>query len=328
MCVGAKNQLSIPRAPCYTPLMYRLFANGPRATIEAAWDILAWSDPTPADAVDAKEDGRKGWTLDAYARDEDAAKACIALVAGVAPDLNVRYEVLEERDWVTHSLEGLPPVEAGPFIVAGSHALTESSPGKIGVLIEAGPAFGTGHHGTTLGCLLGLEHIMRHRRVRKVLDLGTGSGVLSIAALKVGAQRAIGTDIDADSIRVANENAAKNNVASQFQGAVCSGSHHTLVQSAAPYDTVFANILARPLVRLAPEIHRMTAPGGNIILSGLLRHQEPQVIGAFKGRGLSLITRFHRDGWSTLLFRKPASAKRSANSIRRKRKFGKTPVTR
>lgn len=284
--------------------MYKIFANGPRAEIQAVWDILAWTDPTPADAVDAKEDGRKGWRLDAYASDEDAAKACLELAAKAAPNLNVRYEVLEDRDWVRLSLEGLPPVEAGPFIVAGSHALTQTSPGKIAVLIEAGPAFGTGHHGTTLGCLLGLEHVMRRRRVNKVLDLGTGSGVLSIAALKAGAKRAIGTDIDLDSVRVADENAAKNNVAYRFKGLHCSGTRSPVIQGDAPFDTVFANILARPLVGLAPDIYRCTAPGGAIILSGLLRHQEPQVIGAFKGRGLSLIKRFHRDGWSTLLLEK------------------------
>jgi len=243
--------------------------------------------------------------LDAYAADEDAAKACIALANEAVPSLNVRYEVLEDRDWVTLSLEGLPPVEAGPFIVAGSHALTQSSPGKTSVLIEAGPAFGTGHHGTTLGCLLGLDHIMRKRRIHKVLDLGTGSGVLSIAALKVGAKRAIGTDIDLDSVRVSEENAQKNNVAARYKGIHCSGVRSATVQADAPYDTVFANILARPLVGLAPDIYRVTAPGGAIILSGLLRHQEPQVIGAFAGRGLSLIKRFHRDGWSTLLFEKP-----------------------
>lgn len=285
--------------------MYKIFATGPRADIQAVWDILAWTDPTPADAVDAKEDGRTAWRLDAYAADEAAAKACVDLANTAAPDLNVRYEVLEDRDWVTLSLEGLPPVEAGPFIVAGSHALTTSAPGKIGVLIEAGPAFGTGHHGTTLGCLLGLQQLLRKRRVRKVLDLGTGSGVLSIAALKTGAERAIGTDIDLDSIRVADENAAKNAVAVRFKGVHCSGVRHRIVQADAPYDTVFANILARPLVRLAPDIHRITAPGGAIILSGLLRHQEPQVIGAFAGRGLTLVNRFHRDGWSTLLFEKP-----------------------
>jgi len=287
--------------------MYKVFANGPRAEIQAVWDILAWTDPTPADAVDAKEDGRTSWRLDAYAADETAAKACLELAASVSPNLNVRYEVLEDRDWVTLSLEGLPPVEAGPFIVAGSHALTQMSPGKTGVLIEAGPAFGTGHHGTTLGCLLGLEHVMRARRVTKVLDLGTGSGVLSIAALKVGAQRAIGTDIDADSVRVANENAAKNDVAFGFKGVHCSGTRSPIVRNDAPFDTVFANILAKPLVSLAPDIFKVTAPGGAIILSGLLRHQEPQVIGAFAGRGLLLIKRFHQDGWSTLLFEKPGA---------------------
>ena len=288
--------------------MYKVFATGPRADIQAVWDILAWTDPTPADAVDAKEHSRTAWRLDAYAANEEAAKACLVLANEAAPDLNVRYEVLEDRDWVKLSLEGLPPVEAGRFIVAGSHALTETSPGKIGVLIEAGPAFGTGHHGTTLGCLLGLQYIQRKRTVTKVLDLGTGSGVLSIAALKTGAKRAIGTDIDLDSVRVARDNAVKNNVASQFKSVHCSGVRHSLVQADAPYDTVFANILARPLVRLAPDINRVTAPGGAIILSGLLRHQEPQVIGAFSGRKLNLIKRFHRDGWSTLVFEKPRRA--------------------
>lgn len=286
--------------------MYKIFANGSRADIHAVWDVLAWTDPSPADAVDTKEDSRTQWRLDAYATDEAAARACVALANQTVPGLNVRYEVLEDRDWVTLSLEGLPSVAAGRFIVAGSHALTQSSPGKTSVLIEAGPAFGTGHHGTTLGCLLGLEEVLRRRPVMKVLDLGTGSGVLAIAALKVGARLAIGTDIDADSVRVANENAAKNHVNFGFKSLHCSGTRNSMIQSRAPYDTVFANILARPLVGLASDIHRCTAPGGAMILSGLLRHQEPQVIGAFKGRGLDLINRFHRDGWSTLLFKKPS----------------------
>ena len=202
------------------------------------------------------------------------------------------------------SLEGLPPVEAGPFFVAGAHAVKTASPGKTAITIEAGPAFGTGHHGTTLGCLLGFAQLLRKRRPGNVLDLGTGSGVLAIAALKSAAVSAIGTDIDSSSITTAIQNARQNNVASKFKAYTCAGTRHANVRSAAPFDTVFANILARPLVKLAPEIAEVSASGASVILSGLLRHQEPQVRGAFDGRGFQLETRIHRDGWSTLIYSK------------------------
>ncbi|MEM7662477.1 MAG: 50S ribosomal protein L11 methyltransferase [Pseudomonadota bacterium] len=285
--------------------MFKISSIGPQASIQAAWDALAWADPTPAEAVDAKEESRSTWRLDAYAETEDAAAACVTMIEDTSPDLSARYEELEDRDWVTMSLEGLPPVEAGPFIVAGSHALTEDKPGKIGILIEAGPAFGTGHHGTTLGCLLALDKLRSARAVGKVLDLGTGSGVLSIAALKVGAQLAIGTDLDGDSITVARENGRKNHVGKRFKALHVTGARARLVRTQAPYQTVFANILARPLVGLAPDISRLTAPGGTVILSGLLHHQEPQVRSAFTGRRMSIVQRIHHDGWSTLVFRKP-----------------------
>ena len=283
--------------------MFKVTSVGPREAIQSAWDALAWTDPTPAEAVDAKEESRAAWRLDAYADTEDAARACIDLIEQTSPGLSARYEPLPDRDWVTLSLEGLPPVEAGPFRVAGSHALASSAPGKISVLIEAGPAFGTGHHGTTLGCLLALNHI-RRRPLGRVLDLGTGSGVLSIAALKAGADLAIGTDIDADSVRVSLENAKKNHVARSFKAYQASGSRNLIVQSLAPYDTVFANILARPLIQLAPEIQHMTMPGGSVILSGLLAHQEPLVRKAFTARSFCLQKRIRRDGWTTLLLTK------------------------
>lgn len=286
--------------------MYQISAKGPRADIEAAWDHLAWTDPSPAGAVDAKEDTRLTWRLDAYADSEDAAKACADLILEVAPNLNPVIEALEDRDWVTLSLEGLPPVEAGRFIVAGSHALAKSAPGKTDILIEAGPAFGTGHHGTTLGCLLGFEHVLRSGVPAKVLDVGTGSGVLAIAAIKAGAKRAIGTEIDLQSVFVANENAKKNNVANRFKTYYVSGGTGRMAQNAAPYDLVFANILARPLIGLSSEIVPLVAKSGHVILSGLLNHQEPLVRAAYTGRGLSLVKRIKRDGWSTLVFRKPA----------------------
>ena len=143
--------------------MYQITAKGARAPVETAWDALAWADPSPAGAVDAKEDGRGSWRLDAFAETEEDAQACVEIIEESAPELTARIEQVIEQDWGTLSLEGLPPVKAGPFIVAGSHALARQSPGKISVLIEAGPAFGTGHHGTTLGCLLALDEVRRSR---------------------------------------------------------------------------------------------------------------------------------------------------------------------
>ena len=286
--------------------MYQISAKGPRAAIETAWETLAWADPSPAGAVDAKEDTRLTWRLDAYSETLEDAEASAAMIRDVAPELNPVVEALEDRDWVTLSLEGLPPVRAGRFIVAGSHALTQNAPGKTDILIEAGPAFGTGHHGTTLGCLLGYEHVLDSGVPTKVLDVGTGSGVLAIAAIKTGAQRAIGTEIDTQSVIVANENAAKNNVSNQFKTYQTRGATNRIIQSAAPYDLIFANILARPLTRLAPKLVPLMQSGGHIILSGLLTRQEPLVRAAYQGRGLALVKRIRRDGWSTLVLRRAA----------------------
>jgi len=284
--------------------MYQISAKGARAPVEAAWDALAWADPSPAGAVDCKEDGRGVWRLDAFAEDQEDAEACLALIEETSPGLNPRIEEVIERDWVTLSLEGLPPVSAGPFYVTGSHALAKMAPGRIPVLIEAGPAFGTGHHGTTLGCLLALDEVRRRRAIGRVLDLGTGSGVLAIAALKAGATMALGTDIDFDSVGVANENAKKNEVTG-FTAMHVRGANHPRIRRAAPYDTVFANILMKPLIGLSPEIARLTAPGGTIILSGLLHHQAMQVRQAFEGHGLLFQRRIRKDGWSTLVMKQP-----------------------
>ncbi len=284
--------------------MYQISARGPRAAIELAWDTLAWTDPSPAGAVDAKEDTRLTWRLDAYSESLEDAEASANLIREVAPELNPVVEALEDRDWVTLSLEGLPPVRAGRFIVAGSHALTETSPGKTDILIEAGPAFGTGHHGTTLGCLLGYEHVLRSGVPNSILDVGTGSGVLAIAGVKTGAKRAIGTEIDAQSVFVANENARKNHVANRFKTYHTRGATNRTIQAAGPYDLIFANILARPLTKLAPKLVPLIAKDGHIILSGLLTHQEPLVRAAYSSRGLALVKRIRKDGWSTLVLQR------------------------
>ncbi|MEL6388113.1 MAG: 50S ribosomal protein L11 methyltransferase [Pseudomonadota bacterium] len=294
--------------------MYKISATGPKAPIEKAWHALAWTDPSPAEAVDYKEETRRAWRLDAYAADQDAADACLAIIASAAPDLATRAAPLEARDWVALSLEGLPAIRAGRFIVAGAHSLPGTSNGLIPIKVEAGPAFGTGHHGTTLGCLTALDRIGRRSRPGKVLDIGTGTGLLAIAALKLGARLAVASDIDADSVRVAAENGRFNEVSSRLKCIQAAGTASRYVRRFAPYDLVFANILSRPLIRLAPDIAAITAPGGSIVLSGLLNHQAPLVSAAYRGRRLVPTARIRRDGWSTLVFRKQGKRKGGLSS--------------
>src|SRR5262249_49925538 len=160
----------------------------------------------------------------------------------------------------------------------------------------------TGHHGTTKGCLEALALTARSRKLGKVLDIGTGSGVLAIAALKAGADSAVASDLDAESIRIARENAKNNRMGRNLKMLVATGANHAAIRMGAPYDVILANILAKPLVGLSPDIAALVRPGGRVILSGLLTHQESQVRTAFEGRGLTLVDRRRINGWSTLTY--------------------------
>ena len=211
---------------------------------------------------------------------------------------------LAPRDWVRKSLEGLPPVRAGRFVVHGAHDRDFVAPNDIGITIEAGLAFGTGHHGTTRGCLLALDRILKRRRPRRVLDVGTGTAVLAIAAAKAARAPVTGVDIDPVAIDVARENVRKNGVGGLVRLAVADGPHRPAVTHAGPYDLVFANILAPPLVRMATSLSRQVAPGGHLILSGLLTWQSREVESAYKARDLALESRSTEDGWRTLTLRK------------------------
>ncbi len=216
--------------------------------------------------------------------------------------LEVVVEDLMDADWIAMSLSGLPPVRAGRFFVYGAHDKGKVPADTVNLRIEAGAAFGTGHHGTTVGCLEAFDEVLAAGSPGKVLDVGTGTGVLGIAASVTGTPIVAGTDIDEPSVRIAAENA-------QINGATMTVVEDGDLSDAevsrhAPYDLVFANILAAPLVHLSGPIHGVLKPGGHAILSGLLRSQEEEVAGAYTALGFTVERVIHHDAWSALLLRR------------------------
>jgi ribosomal protein L11 methyltransferase len=283
-------------------LMLLLTTLGTLTQIRAAADELDRHDPSPADAVSWFEEKPGKFRLEVYVPTKQDADSARAIVGAAAPELHLVQKRIKAADWVAMSLEGLPAVRAGRFVVAGAHALKRESSGRTKIWIEASEAFGTGHHGTTWGCLMGLEGILRERRISRVLDVGAGSGVLAIAAAKTGAE-ALAIEIDPRAAAIAEINAKQNQVAQRLRVIAGDGARYIAQQQ---FDLVFANILMRPLIRLAPKLVSAVAPGGNLILSGLLRTQAPLVREAYASRGLILEKRIPREAWTTLVWRKPA----------------------
>jgi ribosomal protein L11 methyltransferase len=227
------------------------------------------------------------------------------LVATDFPNARIEREVIPDVDWIAKSLEGLQPVRAGRFVVHGSHDRGKTRTGEIGIEIDAGQAFGTGHHGTTAGCLEVIETVMRSRRVRRVLDLGTGSGVLAIAARKLAPTRVLATDIDPVATRVARENVRLNGIASGITLETAPGFHSTAFRRHGPFELIIANILARPLMRMAPQLVAHLAPGGQVVLSGILAEQRWKVLAAYNGVGMRHVRTIWRNGWVTIHLDRP-----------------------
>lgn len=278
----------------------QIIARGPRAEAEAAAAAID-ADPRLEAATYSiiEEDERAGrWRIDAYPAGGAEADALEGALARF-PALSVVRERLADADWLAMALSGLPPVRAGRFFIYGAHDAGRAPPNAVALRIEAGAAFGTGHHGTTTGCLDAFHELRKRRRFPRVLDVGTGTGVLAIAAARAGSRIVRGTDVDPASVRIAAENARLNRAHARFVRA--SGLTHRTIARGAPYDLVFANILAAPLVTLAPAIARALKPGGSAILSGLLRHQERRVRAAYLARGFRFERRLHRDAWATLV---------------------------
>lgn len=246
------------------------------------------------------EDEREADEVSVYVDSEeaDALEARIrAVLREESVEADIEREELPDIDWVSHTLEALKPVRAGRFIVHGAHDRDKPRAGEIAIEVEAGLAFGTGHHGTTASCLELIDRIVTRERPRNALDLGTGSAVLAIALAKAARIRVLATDIDRVAVRVAAQNVRLNGVHGFVKAAHATGFESPLFASQGPFDLIVANILARPLMALAPQMARHTAPNGSLILSGILKRQRNAVIAAYVAQGFRHLRTLHREGW-------------------------------
>jgi ribosomal protein L11 methyltransferase len=244
------------------------------------------------------------WLVEAYAQAPllDAAlgvRLDLAAAAAGGRVLSLEERRIAERDWLAENRRAFPPQRIGRFLIHGSHWREAAPSGAIAVEIDAATAFGTGEHPSTRGCLLAFDRLARARRFRRPRDIGTGSGILAIAAAKLLRCSVAASDIDAGSVRVARHHARRNGVLRWVRPADAAGAGRSR-----GHDLVFANILARPLMLMARDLARAAAPGGAVILSGLLHRQEPGVLVAYRAQHLRLAARILIDGWSTLVLRK------------------------
>lgn len=245
------------------------------------------------------------WRVEALYAEEPEEEAVRELIARAEAEAGakaegIRIEPMPDEDWVTRSLEGLEPVRAGRFFVYGSHDAEKVPAGAIPLLVDAGQAFGTGHHETTAGCLEYVSELVRPGVPLNVLDIGTGTGVLAIAVAKLARVNVLASDIDPVAVEVTKANAKANGVGPFITALTAKGFGHPGLRARAPYDLIIANILARPLVSLAPAFRAHLRPGGTLILSGTLRTQENMVTGAMRMQGLKLVSRKPKGDWVTL----------------------------
>ncbi len=251
-----------------------------------------------------------GWATEAIFHDDETRQLITDIIArelGADTATNISIDTIEKRDWVAASLEGLAPVRAGRFVIHGSHDRARVRLNEIGIEIEAALAFGTGHHGTTRGCLLAFDAI--HKRARsghafRILDIGTGTGVLAIAAARALQIPVLASDIDPMAVAVARENARLNRVPQLLTVFTAAGAHAHRFRSGGRFDLIFANILEAPLRRMSATVAPLLVPGGHLILSGLLPAHANAVISAYRRQGLILRSRLTLDGWVTLTMRR------------------------
>ena len=276
-----------------------------KSQAEALGEALEALEPAPTGVgVFEVEDGKGIWEVGGYFLDapDDIDLALLSAAFGAEPFV---VSEVPDQDWVAKVRRELPPVEAGRFFVYGSHDAALLPEGRIGLLIEAAMAFGTGHHGTTLGCLRAYDRLLNDaQRFDNVLDLGCGTAVLAMSAARMGAASVLASDIDPVAVEVALANVKANGL----EGRVCCvesiGFDSPVLQAGAPFDLIFANILKGPLIELAPDMAAHLASGGLVILSGLLIEQAEKIVEVYQAQGFDLQTREDLGEWSALTLRR------------------------
>jgi len=298
------------------------------------WSIELKLDHKPADEVrfaienalepfgeaisSFETDNGAGWLIEVFCQAKPGARG---VADALKPLGHHRAEIarVPDKDWLAESRRGLPEFKAGPFFFYGSHFKGEVPKNMIGLEIDAGMAFGTGRHETTRGCLLAVARLAKTRRFRKPLDVGTGTGILAFGVARLCKVDVLAGDNDADAVRVARENAKVNKLARQVRIVRSDGYRAKAIRDGAPYDLVTANILANPLIELAPDLARVLAKNGRAVLSGLLREQEKDVLAAHETAGLALDFRMRLGDWSVLVLRKATGRRKTAKAFPRSR---------
>lgn len=245
----------------------------------------------------------------AYPPDEAAVLDLLTQIVGDHAQTAV-FDSINQKDWVKASLDGLKPVRAGRFLVHGSHDRPAVRANDIALEIDAALAFGTGHHGTTAGCLLAIDALLKRGRPLSAIDVGAGTGILALGLAKAIKLKVVAGDIDPEAVRVARDNARLNGAPNLLDLYVAPGARHAKANRTRGFEVVIANILQRPLMKLAPSLSRIMTLRGTLILSGLLIRDVPGVLAAYRMQGLSLVSQSHREGWATLVMKRGGAGSR------------------
>ena len=252
-------------------------------------------------------EGSQDWKVDIYHStepDEAKIRESVRQLGVLLKIEEVQYSIkrVEEKDWVIETIKSFPPISVGGFFVYGSHFEGQVPASKFGVLMDAGIAFGSGEHHTTSSCLMAIEKLARKKRFYNVLDMGSGSGILSIAAARVWRDaKILGIDIDEDSVTFSRKYAAQNNIKRSLKFYATDGYKSAIVKRAGKYDLIISNILARPLMKFARNLKRNLQDRGYVVLSGLTEKQQSMVLSAHRMQGLKLKQRIIKGGWATLI---------------------------